>query len=125
MFNDPSNGGFMLRNGEVAEIGNPTKRQVAAIKGGALVQIQEEEYREKKAAWEKLNPKAAEEVKEQTEKKALAQAKADEDKTTGPSMKMTDEELLAYYKENFDVSAEDEAEFLKMNKKEKVKFLKD
>ena len=56
-------------------------------------------------------------------KGAKVQAAADASTTVPDFTAMTDEELLTYYKENWDVTAKDEKAFVKMTTEEKVAFL--
>ena len=106
--------------------GPKTKRLALALKNGAIEEIKEAEYLELKAEFDRINaPKGKAAVKEAAPAPAPA-APQDEDLNEGDTNlhKMSDDQLLQYYKENFEVGPDEEAAFLKLkSKKAKIAFL--
>jgi hypothetical protein len=146
IFHDQTSG-LLLRNGEVIEYNKTqTKRIVSALQGGAIVEIQESEYNALKQKWDATNPVAAAQKRKKIQEAVKSEPKkdnADEEDTdegtdtedTGEDssgkealkkklLAMSHENLLAYYKENFQVGDEEEKDFVKLKTvKAKVEFL--
>lgn len=98
-----------------------SKKTMEAVKAGGLREVSPEELEaaKKKAAKSSKGSKATPPA--DTDPNAGGTPPADDLATKLSAM--TDEELLAYYKENFTVTKSDLEEFKKMSTKDKVDFL--
>lgn len=121
---------------EPAEVKQMTKRIQAGLNGGAIVEIQPDEFEKMNQKWLGKNPEPPENPEGSTTKakdkdkgkKGKGKDKEPDEETPKEKLrnelkKKNEAELLAYYKDSFSVEAADEKAFNKMSPEEKVEFL--
>ena len=110
--------------------GPMTKRIKQGLEGHAIVRIEEEEYLKMKAAWDAKNPPAEGAEKEKSSTKVVKDKGKPEETAEKKELRakleaLDDDALMAYYKEEYEVSPEDEKDFKKLKHAKKVDFLLD
>jgi hypothetical protein len=121
VFADTGSGVTVTSHTVPVKVTKITKRIAEGIKGGAIREVPEDEAL---AAIEKAE-KAKTDAATSDKKKAGKGGKGKEETLADKLTKMKPEERLAYYKENYEVSAEDEKTFLAMKAEEQVAFLQE
>lgn len=99
--------------------GPETKKMENALKNNHIVEVKD--FDESKRVAPATGETAAEEAKSSAKK-----PEEEEEEfvfTAEEGHKMTEEELMKYYKDNFDTEKPDRAKFKAMSKEEKIKFL--